>query len=553
MVAPPADHSSLSLDPGGAPAVPQASDDLGETRPMCACWRPRLWRAAGRLAGADLSPAPQDRDRQYRQLLADRRAGPGGRTRLCGRSRPSAAPSRSGPIRWWPTTAAARPTASQHQDDEAIARPARGRPAGAGRAAAARRAGRPLRRGAATPRRPPSGTARRPTRLQDEDPALLYALALARYRAGCPGRRAIEPLRDARSQRNAAAWPRRIYLLGLVYRDARNVDGGDRSRSKQAVRLAPTLTAGARGTRRSLSRARPRRSTRCSSSQALATRDGQVAPPDRDRARRSAPRPVRRRARHADATAQSGAPPDSRVQLALGRVYLARAERTATIGRRLARGRGRARARARRHRAPERRPRALRPRAAICPAIAPPPSASCARPSRRRRSISRPSRIWPTRPNAPAPRARRARRARAASTRSQGDTAPADVRATRAHAASARSRSTPATRAPRATTSPRPSTAASTIPATLGSSLARAGSRRRGRRAYRAQARARRGAAIRSCRIARMINSRFRSPVLGPSSRVLRRRSRVRPARRTQLEPSVRADRADRAARRRRS
>jgi tetratricopeptide (TPR) repeat protein len=164
-------------------------------------------------------------------------------------------------------------------------------------------------------------------RLKDEDPTLLYRLALARYRAGAPAT-AIEPLKRivARNESFAGAqYLNALYLLGLTYRDIRNVEAATRS-LEEAVRVDPSFTA-AREELADLYRAEGRDVDEMQQLQALASRDGQVA-------RKIAI--ALAEARHGQfdgaigtlAAAQSGAAPDSRVQIALGRVYLARAEHT---------------------------------------------------------------------------------------------------------------------------------------------------------------------------------------------------------------------------------
>jgi len=164
-------------------------------------------------------------------------------------------------------------------------------------------------------------------RLKDEDPTLLYRLALARYRAGAPAT-AIEPLKRivARNESFAGAqYLNALYLLGLTYRDIRNVEAATRS-LEEAVRVDPSFTA-AREELADLYRAEGRDVDEMQQLQSLASRDGQVA-------RKIAIALAETRHGQFDgaigtlAAAQSGAPPDSRVQIALGRVYLARAEHT---------------------------------------------------------------------------------------------------------------------------------------------------------------------------------------------------------------------------------
>ena len=75
-------------------------------------------------------------------------------------------------------------------------------------------------------------------RLRDEDPALLYALALARYRAGSPAA-AIDPLRRAIDRNDSVA--QTYYLLGLVYRDTNKIDDAIVA-LRHAIKIAPSLT-----------------------------------------------------------------------------------------------------------------------------------------------------------------------------------------------------------------------------------------------------------------------------------------------------------------------
>jgi len=75
-------------------------------------------------------------------------------------------------------------------------------------------------------------------RLRDADPALLYALALARYRAGSPGA-AIEPLRRAIDRNDSVG--ETYYLLGLVYRDTNRIDEAIDA-LQRAIKVAPSLS-----------------------------------------------------------------------------------------------------------------------------------------------------------------------------------------------------------------------------------------------------------------------------------------------------------------------
>jgi tetratricopeptide (TPR) repeat protein len=158
-------------------------------------------------------------------------------------------------------------------------------------------------------------------RLKDEDPAILYRLALARYRAGSPGA-AIGPLERA-VVRHASSAPAH-YLLGLIYRDTNNT-----ARAIQSIELAlaiqPELTP-AREELADLYRAEGRVVDEMAQLQLLA-RDGQSS-------RKVAIGLAEARQGQLDAalgtlsTATTGDTADSRVLLAIGRVYLARAEKS---------------------------------------------------------------------------------------------------------------------------------------------------------------------------------------------------------------------------------
>lgn len=159
--------------------------------------------------------------------------------------------------------------------------------------------------------------------LNSDDPSLLYKLALARYRAGTPAE-AIKPLRDMLARNDSIAEAH--YLLGLVSRDAQRLDEAIAA-LERAVRLAPSLVP-AREELADLYRARGRFADEMGQLQALAAlndtasrvvsialaqaRDGQFPA-----------------ALGTLAAAAARAPADSDIQLALGRVYIARAERTA--------------------------------------------------------------------------------------------------------------------------------------------------------------------------------------------------------------------------------
>ncbi|HYN07893.1 MAG TPA: tetratricopeptide repeat protein [Vicinamibacterales bacterium] len=157
--------------------------------------------------------------------------------------------------------------------------------------------------------------------LRDENPALLYQLALARYRAGSPAA-ARDPLRRLVARNDSLAEAH--YLLGLVYRDMQDVDAAMNS-LEQAVRIAPALTA-AREELADLYRSRGRFGDEMDQLRALVDGDDPVG-------RRVTIALVEaRRDQFASAIGMLGqaaveSPNDSRVQLALGRIYLQRAER----------------------------------------------------------------------------------------------------------------------------------------------------------------------------------------------------------------------------------
>lgn len=161
--------------------------------------------------------------------------------------------------------------------------------------------------------------------LKAADPAVLYTLALARYRAGAAASApasAEKPLQQAIAARDT--FPEAHYLLGLVRRDLQNVEGAVAS-LETAVRLAPDLAA-AREELADLYRAAGRPIDEMRHLQALAQLD---------------PGGGRRvaialaEARHEQfsgalstlANAADRDPQDSRIQLAIGRVQLERAER----------------------------------------------------------------------------------------------------------------------------------------------------------------------------------------------------------------------------------
>lgn len=158
-------------------------------------------------------------------------------------------------------------------------------------------------------------------RLKDEDPSVLYRLALARYRSGSPAA-AIDPLERAVARQDSS--PEAHYLLGLLHRDT-----GNPARAIQALESAVTLAPGLNAAREELAdlyRAEGRPVDEMTQLQALA-RDGQTS-------RKVTIGLAEARQGQYEAAlgtlsgALASAPGDSRVLLAIGRVYLARAERT---------------------------------------------------------------------------------------------------------------------------------------------------------------------------------------------------------------------------------
>jgi tetratricopeptide (TPR) repeat protein len=163
--------------------------------------------------------------------------------------------------------------------------------------------------------------ARAATRLGDEDPGVLYQLALARYRAGAPAT-AIAPLEQILARDDSVAEAH--FILGLVYRDTQDLEGAVVS-LEQAVDIAPSLTA-AREELADLYRALGRHDDEMRELQALASQD-----PSESRQVAIALAQIRRGQLDGaldtlhDSLTRS--PNDARVQLAIGRVHLARAER----------------------------------------------------------------------------------------------------------------------------------------------------------------------------------------------------------------------------------
>jgi tetratricopeptide (TPR) repeat protein len=163
------------------------------------------------------------------------------------------------------------------------------------------------------------------TRLKDQDPSLLYKLALAHYRAGSPAL-AIGPLQRAVTRDDSMGEAH--YLLGVAYRDTQRADDAIAA-LERAVRVTPSLIA-AREELADLYRARQRPVDEMAQLQALAA----LASDDTRAARQVAVGLALVRGGQFDAAvaaitdAAARAPSNIRVQLALARAYLGRAERS---------------------------------------------------------------------------------------------------------------------------------------------------------------------------------------------------------------------------------
>lgn len=158
--------------------------------------------------------------------------------------------------------------------------------------------------------------------LRDEDAAVLYALAMALYRSGSPAA-AVQPLERAVARSDSLAEAH--YLLGLVYRDTQNTEAAVAA-LEQALAIAPALVP-AREELADLYRVLGRSVDEMRQLQALAALDQQVE-------RTVAIALAEARGGQLDSAAGTltdaarRAPNDSRVMLALGRVYIMRAEQT---------------------------------------------------------------------------------------------------------------------------------------------------------------------------------------------------------------------------------
>jgi len=159
-------------------------------------------------------------------------------------------------------------------------------------------------------------------RLKGQDPALLYRLALVRFKTGAPGQ-ALKPLTEAVAKNEASADAR--YLLGLVQRDLGYLDASITS-LEAAIAIDPRFVA-AREELADAYRAANRPVDELKQLQELAAVD---------------PHSGRRvaiglaEAEHGQLDSALGTlsrvhesnPTDARLQLAIGRVHLARAERS---------------------------------------------------------------------------------------------------------------------------------------------------------------------------------------------------------------------------------
>jgi tetratricopeptide (TPR) repeat protein len=156
--------------------------------------------------------------------------------------------------------------------------------------------------------------------LRDADPALLYSLALARYRAGDPAG-AREPLRVAIASDDSLV--RAHFLLSLVYRDSQEPERAIGS-LQRAIKLAPSYLA-PREELADIYRALGRTAEERAELAALAGAAGRVS-----RTVALALADIRagrlEAAQLALVAAEASAPDDSRVALAVGRLHLARAE-----------------------------------------------------------------------------------------------------------------------------------------------------------------------------------------------------------------------------------
>jgi tetratricopeptide (TPR) repeat protein len=170
-------------------------------------------------------------------------------------------------------------------------------------------------------------------RAADVDPqnrALLYRLAMARYRAGRSGS-AIDPLRKALAL--DAGFDEAHYLLGVVLRDAQDVAGATRA-LERAIQANPSLIA-AREELADVYRVQGRHADELTQLTALAAADPRASRPvaialaEARQGRFDAALATLKAARDKD-------PANSLAGTAIGRVHLMRAESTPDPGRRAA-------------------------------------------------------------------------------------------------------------------------------------------------------------------------------------------------------------------------
>jgi tetratricopeptide (TPR) repeat protein len=161
----------------------------------------------------------------------------------------------------------------------------------------------------------------RAARLRADDPALLYKLALAHYRAGAPAE-AMQPLQDALARNDSLASAH--YLLGLVYRDLQRLDESIAS-MERALKLTPGL-APAREELADIYRVRGQYAFEMNQLQALAALEDASGRLVRIGLAEAGQGEFPAAVETLEAAAARN-PTDSQVQLALARVHLARAER----------------------------------------------------------------------------------------------------------------------------------------------------------------------------------------------------------------------------------
>ena len=158
--------------------------------------------------------------------------------------------------------------------------------------------------------------------LDPQDATRQYKLGLARYRAGSPAS-AIDPLRRAVALNDN--FSEAHYLLGIALRDTQAI-GPATASLERALRISPAMIP-AREELADLYRAAGRPVDELTQLQSLASLDPQ-RPRDIAIALAEARQGLFDGALATLTTAAAQAPDDAQIQLALGRVYLAKAERT---------------------------------------------------------------------------------------------------------------------------------------------------------------------------------------------------------------------------------